>query len=82
MDFLCVVSWRQQALHPCLPPHLFVLQYPHKSPSILSELSEVKTDRRESFLLLPGWAPGTAPAPLDPPGESIADALPYPQAPG
>ena len=48
----------------------------------LSFLNSEKTNRIESFLLFPGWALGTAPAPLDLPGESIADALPYPQAPG
>ena len=68
-------------MHHCLPLHLFVLQYPYKSP-ILSELSEVKTNRIESFLLFPGWALGTAPASLDLPGKRIADALPYPQVPG
>ena len=58
-----MVSWRQHALQ-----HLFVsllllicivLQSPFKSPSILSELSEVKTSRTENFLRFSGWALGS-----------------------
>lgn len=67
---------------PISCPHLSVLQYPGKSPSVLSELSEVKTNRMESFLLFSGWALGTAPAPLDLPGENVAGSPPHPQKPG
>ena len=60
-----MVSRRQRALHHCLPPYLFVLQYPFKSPSILSELRESKQSRKLSAF--PWMGPGHSSCPTGPP---------------
>lgn len=75
---------RDVFMETACPAHLFVsllllicivLQSPFKSPSILSELSEVKTSRTESFLLFSGWDLGSQ---LPPPQASRERGLQTP----
>ena len=71
-----MVSQRQRALYHCLPPHLFVLQYPFKSPSILSELRENKQNRK--LPAFPWLGPGHSSCPTGPPRREHCRRPPLP----